>query len=357
MPLGGKGPTVIAVVVSETIISGLCLGSRCYIRASKTGIGSDDAVLVSSWCFMVVFAIFYTVSSQYGFGQLVADLEASDIKMATLLGMCGQSSVAIAMGLSKTGVALFLARIANVKWQKRVLWGWIIAAMFLSVFLAVAVFAQCYPTQALWDANFKIQACPINLTHLAFVLCSYTAAMDFFLALCPYYVLKDLNMNRKEKWTIIVSLSLGVIAGAFGIARTAGLGVLASTSEYLYATADSVMFTSTELFLTLFCVSLPVFRPLFKRLASTHSSGRTYFSDPTARSRAGNFSQVKGANRLRSKNDEVYPMENVGGRVTRAETSEDEGFRSSWRDNGSDKSILADEAGIVRKQEYTVTYE
>jgi hypothetical protein len=35
--------------------------------------------------------------------------------------------------------------------------------------------------------------------------------MDFFLALCPYYALKDLNMKRKEKWTIIISLSLGIL--------------------------------------------------------------------------------------------------------------------------------------------------
>lgn len=43
--------------------------------------------------------------------------------------------------------------------------------MFLSIFLAIAVFAQCYPAQSLWDSDVKTQACPISLTTLAFVMC------------------------------------------------------------------------------------------------------------------------------------------------------------------------------------------
>ncbi|KAK6196929.1 hypothetical protein LQW54_011013 [Pestalotiopsis sp. IQ-011] len=35
--------------------------------------------------------------------------------------------------------------------------------------------------------------------------------MDFFLALCSHYALKDLNMKPREKWTIIISLSLGIL--------------------------------------------------------------------------------------------------------------------------------------------------
>lgn len=27
--------------------------------------------------------------------------------------------------------------------------------------------------------------------------------MDFFLALCPYYLLKDLGMKLRDKWTIV----------------------------------------------------------------------------------------------------------------------------------------------------------
>lgn len=102
--------------------------------------------------------------------------------------------------------------------------------MSLSILLAVSCFAQCYPVQGLWDAQVPIEACPLNLTKIAFTMCcklyvrltyvysvnlatmvAFSAAMDFFLALCPYYALKDLNMKPREKWTIIISLSLGIL--------------------------------------------------------------------------------------------------------------------------------------------------
>ncbi|KAI0128641.1 hypothetical protein BJ170DRAFT_693472 [Xylariales sp. AK1849] len=361
MPLGGKGPTTIIVLVVETVIAGLCVGGRYYTRRIlKNAAGIDDVALIASWIFMLAFTIAFTISSIYGFGQHVSDLGKEDIKNATLVELCGQFMVAIAMGLSKTGVALFLMRIINTKWQKFILWGWIITIMFLSVFLAVSCFAQCYPVQSLWDTDVKVQYCALNLTNIAFVMCSFSAAMDFFLALCPYYVLKDLNMKPKEKWTIIVSLSLGVFAGVLGIVRTSGLSVLAQTSDYLYATADSVMYTSSELTLTLICVSLPIFRPLIKRLASSDlSSNRTYAKQSTgADADVGTSSRFRSSkNRSKSRPDLEYAMGNVtiaGAGNTKA--GDEDGLDTIWKDNDSDRSILPKGQGITRKQEFAVSY-
>ncbi|ETS75573.1 hypothetical protein PFICI_12517 [Pestalotiopsis fici W106-1] len=368
MALGGKGPTVIVILALETAVAGLCVGGRYYTRrVLKAGGGDDDVVLIASWVFMLVFAILFIISSLYGFGQHNTDLDKDDIKLATLYELCGQSAIAIAMGLSKCGVALFLSRIANVKWQKWVLWGWMFTIMFLSIFLAISVFAQCYPTQSLWDANVKSQGCSINLTILAFVMCSFSAAMDFFLAFCPYYILKDLNMNPKERWTIIISLSLGAIAGIFGIVRTAGLSAISNTADYLRnstdATADSVMFSSTELALTLICVSLPVFRPLFKRLASTRSSKRSPLDGHSHQGSSrglGTVSRVWKASNGRSKSREnEYGMQSIAeaGVGGVADQSDEEGNESAWKDSASDRSILAEKQGISRKQEFSVSYE
>lgn len=40
---------------------------------------------------------------------------------------------------------------------------------------------------------------------------AWSAAMDFFLAIFPWFVLWGLNMKKKEKITICCSLSLGVL--------------------------------------------------------------------------------------------------------------------------------------------------
>ncbi|KAH8649225.1 hypothetical protein BX600DRAFT_529756 [Xylariales sp. PMI_506] len=362
MPLGGKGPTTVAVLWVETVISALCVGGRFYTRQfRKNSAGIDDYALISSWALMFIFSVFFTISAIAGFGQHVSDIGAQDIQEATFYELCGQFAVALAMGLSKTGVALFLLRIITKFWQKIVLWGWIGIMMFLSVLLAITCFTQCYPVQSLWDANIESIACPLDLTYVAYVMCSFSAAMDFFLAFCPYYVLKDLNMKQKEKWTIIVSLSLGVFAGIFGIIRTAGLGVLAETADYLYATADSVMFTSSELTLTFICVSLPVFRPLIQALASTESRKGTYYKHSTGGDLGdrANFSRMASKNRTGARPDEEHAMGTLTtATVVKENSADDDGMRSAWVDDNSDRSILEQEhGGIKRKQEFTVSYE
>lgn len=103
--------------------------------------------------------------------------------------------------------------------------------MAWSLLLAISCFAQCAPVEAIWDARITNKTCPINLTNMAFIMCceyfcpedrcsilthaleflAWSAAMDFFLAAFPWVVLWKLNMPKKEKITICVSLSLGVV--------------------------------------------------------------------------------------------------------------------------------------------------
>lgn len=97
--------------------------------------------------------------------------------------------------------------------------------------MAITVYAQCYPVQSLWDTDVAVEACPISLTEIATVACgkftsprrrthcrcqlivllAWSAAMDFFLAFFPWYVIWGLNMKTKDKITICVSLSLGIM--------------------------------------------------------------------------------------------------------------------------------------------------
>jgi hypothetical protein len=123
------------------------------------------------------------------------------------------------------------------------------------------------------------------------------------------------------------------------------------------------MFSSTELALTLICVSLPVFRPLFKRLASTRSSKRSPFDNPSNHGSSrglGTVSRVwKGSNHRSKSRENEYGMQSIAEArgPGNGDQSDEEGNDSAWKDSASDKSILAEEQGISRKQEFSVSYE
>ncbi|KAK2608331.1 hypothetical protein N8I77_006949 [Diaporthe amygdali] len=205
--------------------------------------------------------------------------------------------------------------------------------------------------------------------------------MDFFLAIFPWFVLWELNMKRREKITVCLSLSLGVFAGVCGVIRTTGLGVLANSADYLYATADSVMYTSSELMVTVICISVPTLRPLWQKALKMQSSAYQYGTgDHFDGSRYGRGTSKKQT--LRSFDDgpdgTSFGMENLGttngvkGKGTMNVTTNVTAFSSAplgakntdhSSDNDSDKEILGDDQqyqaygdGIRRTRQITITY-
>lgn len=76
-----------------------------------------------------------------------------------------------------------------------------------------------------------------------------------------------LNMKRKEKITIACGLSLGVFAGACSIIRTIELQSLSSMENYVYDTSSMLLWSSSEVCLTIVCACIPVLRPLYVRIA------------------------------------------------------------------------------------------
>lgn len=122
------------------------------------------------------------------------------------------------------------------------------------------------------------------------------------------------------------------------------------------ATADSVMWTSTELCITIVCVSIPSLRPLWQRFTGGSSTDQYY---------GNGQSQGRYASKLHTNPDnsehqqEVgasdYPLENM--RNVKIDGGREGPLRTSWHeDDQSDKSILGKSDGIVRKQEISVEY-
>ncbi|KAL9096251.1 MAG: hypothetical protein Q9165_001774 [Trypethelium subeluteriae] len=122
---------------------------------------------------------------------------------------------------------------------------------------------------------------------------------------------------------------------------------LSLTSDYLYQTSPSVMWTSSEMTLTVICVSVPALRPLWKGL-STHgfssSGGYQQYHDGSGRN------DVPIEFRDLSASDKQHGYE---ASAARSPTKRD--------DNDSDTCILENGnghlGGIHRKQDIELIYE
>ncbi|OTB02628.1 hypothetical protein M426DRAFT_322547 [Hypoxylon sp. CI-4A] len=355
MPLGGKGPTVIGVLSMETFLILFFVGLRFFTRKTmKGGVGSDDYVLMVTWAVHFVAVIAMVRSAQFGFGQYTEFLTEEDIRMATFWELVGQTVISVAMGTSKLAVGMFLMRIVIVPWQRWLLWFWNFIIMFFSTLETVCVFTQCFPVESLWDTRVAKETCPMNLTTVAFIFCSLSFILDFFLAAFPWYVLKDLNMPQREKTTICLSLSVGVFAGICGIVRTTTLTQLSHSAEYLQDTADSFMWTSSELTTTVVCVSVPILRPLWGRFLGTNVSNQYYKHSEGS----NNLVTIGRMGRSKPRMDTELGLVTIGQVDVNDNHNTTIGANRPHSNSDSDKSILhGDHGGIKKTQEFTVQYE
>jgi hypothetical protein len=124
--------------------------------------------------------------------------------------------------------------------------------------------------------------------------------MDFVLAILPWPVVMGLNMKRKEKITIACGLSLGVFAGACSIVRTVELRTLSSRENYVYDTSPMLLWSSSEICLTIICACIPVLRPLYVRIvygsrgdSSNASGGPSYPLDDYSHGKRESMSRIK----------------------------------------------------------------
>lgn len=65
---------------------------------------------------MAVFGILTTISATHGMGQHFEDLELYQFSDAMLYLLCAQFVVALAIGMAKVVVAVFLLRIVTANW-------------------------------------------------------------------------------------------------------------------------------------------------------------------------------------------------------------------------------------------------
>lgn len=189
---------------------------------------------------------------------------------------------------------------------------------------------------------------------------------DLFFAVFPWIFMWKLNMNQREKLVILSSMSLGLIAAAFGIKRATEIPNL-MTDNYLKDSVGIIVWSAAEMAVTMICIGIPVCRPLYKdyidRLTSRNTSKYKDISGNGVGAmplRTIGGSEIPGSESqaaLDSKRRAAVPRE------LRPDTRQ-----SSYRTgNQSDEDILGegvkvahgdqflDGNGIVVTEEYTVT--
>ncbi|KAH7013999.1 hypothetical protein B0J12DRAFT_714789 [Macrophomina phaseolina] len=269
--LGGLGPTIIGIMLFQSLLSMAFVFSRLYtkLRISRS-IGLDDHMATISGVMLLCYSAVCSHAATKGYGQHTADLGIKQAALAAKITIIGQTFCRfddLPFPFSAC-VAFFLLRIVISFWYKVVLWLCIFSAAVLCVLCALFDFIRCKPIKHVWDPTVP-GYCWMGteaFTRLSIGVGVTSVICDFVLALLPWAIIWDLQMKRKEKKLIGISFSLGVFAGAAGIIRAIALKRLSGRADYTYESVSPILWSSTELCITICTACIPVLRPLWNKV-------------------------------------------------------------------------------------------
>ncbi|TEY35930.1 hypothetical protein BOTCAL_0574g00050 [Botryotinia calthae] len=354
--LSAFGPIIILVMWIETFAAAIFVGLRMYTRYYIVqATGYDDWLLVASLILFVAYTSFCTAAATQGLGSHFADITPAQFVMSNKMEIAGQTCNIIVIATSKSAVAVFLLRLVVFPWHKVFLRVCIASTVIVCVSCATLDFFQRTPVAAVFDPSLP-HTVNFSFTLNTIVSASYTAMIDFTLALFPWYFLAPVQLKKKERLTISFGLTLGVFAGICGIVRAIELGSLASRTDYTYKTVRLILWSSSELLVAIVCTCIPVLRPLYKRLrGQTKSSDEG--SGPYPNKRGGDLGGGYAFSSLRRDEFSANERGRVGGR-SNYNTQVDSERSERGMDNGSDESILREawRLGIKETVEVNVSY-
>ncbi|KAH9872209.1 hypothetical protein IAQ61_005044 [Plenodomus lingam] len=253
----------------QVLFASVFIALRLYTRHHVIrNMGWDDILMIVNLATFIGYVACISVGITYGVGRRTVDIVRMDLDYSRAMKWeaIGQGICIMGIAASKGSVAFFLLRIVAKPWHIVILWFCILSTTALCIITTALLFVQCRPTAFLWDQSIEGGYCWLNFTQVGLTMGSWSAAMDFALALLPWHIVMGLNMKRKEKITIACGLSLGIFAGTCSIVRTIELQSLSSVEDYVYDTSTMLLWSSSEVCLTIVCACIPVLRPLYVRM-------------------------------------------------------------------------------------------
>ncbi|KAH8650882.1 hypothetical protein BGZ60DRAFT_436753 [Tricladium varicosporioides] len=328
------------IVMVTTSLAFIVLRLVCKGRYGRK-YGWDDYILAFSWVCLLIYSSLTITSCKYGIGGHIYDVSPGKLKIGVKLLYIGEFFAIIAVAISKTSFAVTLLRLATKHWHMYMIWFIIISLNLVMWFCGLFQFIQCSPVEKLWDLTAP-GTCwdPHIQINYAIFAGSYSAVMDFLLALFPWLLIWKLQMKTAEKVGVGIAMSLGVLAGITAIVKTSYIIDIGRWTDFTYSSTNLLIWAASETAVTIIAASIPFLRLVVKEVS--HKS-----KNPTS---SGFRLESMGTNKSRHR-----------GAATRTNRCVVVAMAAGRCDGGSEKSILGDTGDknktILQTNEIAISYQ
>ncbi|RAL62929.1 hypothetical protein DID88_004770 [Monilinia fructigena] len=307
-----RGSQIQGVVILFVVLTTVSVSLRSYCRAFVTkSFGWDDISIVLSWVFFMFFSAFALMSVTYGSGRHIWDLPPENVPIGLKYWWLCEPFYVISNMFLKLSIAVFLLRLSSIRLHRYIILGTLVMCEIGGVFYFLVFIFQCQPSNYFWtkytggtgkciDANVPVDA--------GYAYSAITCATDWILSLIPIWVVWNLQMTPRDKISVAIILSLGAVASTATIVRIPYLHDLSNIEDFLFATVDVAIWSTTETGIGITACSVATLRPLFRsffarsKLFGSSSKGPSGFSNNW-----GGYPDSKGGGYIKQKSLNTYP--------------------------------------------------
>ncbi|KAL2815122.1 hypothetical protein BJX63DRAFT_390491 [Aspergillus granulosus] len=261
-----------------TIVMALRAYSQAFVLRK---LSADDVVMLGAYIIQGVASALCTVSTFYGLGTSVAELDYHQIVNVLKYAMISMPFGVIAPLLGRISFILFLLAsvITPHDYRRRLLWGLIVLQTIINIIPCILQFTQCDPVEALWNPLQLMTRCQgaIVVLRFGYFQGAFNALTDLILILIGLAVIVSLKMSRSNKIVLCVILSLSSLAMIAAILKTVQLRVM-NSFNFSHAMGLWAIWFLTEGTVVIITASVPRLRAIIVLGRKGNSSYTPYIS-------------------------------------------------------------------------------
>lgn len=268
-PIQPEGLARILMVVAITFLclTTLVVGLRTWVRswALRHGRlwGIDDSLAVLGYIPFVFCCSFAIYSAHYGVGSPDSKLNPFLMIRAAEYVFYWQLNYAISAPLVKASIGVAVMRLTQERRYRYLLWAVMLIPAATTFAGTIMLVSLCHPVAAQWNPALGTCGSRDIISIVSYSFTVVAIITDLCCAIIPYFIIRNLQMPRRSKISLVMILGLGVFASVGAIVRAPYLSAYAADGDQLYQYANILIWSFVENGIGIIAGSLPPLRKLF----------------------------------------------------------------------------------------------
>lgn len=239
---------------------------------------TDDWFAIGAWLALLGSTITTNMAIDLGYGKHVWQIPFRNLNDMFLIGQITVTLAICSQAWSKTSFAISLLMIHDgIHGKTRVfIWFAIVSMNMLFGVSAMLFWVGCTPLEKAWHPFMRGTCWSPNVVITYGIFASaYSGVMDLVLAIIPWKIIMNLQMQTREKIGVALAMSMGVFAAASAFIKCSSLPELGGR-DFPHDGVTLVIWGNAEAAVTIMAASVPMLRALVRTVRP--SRRRNYYS-------------------------------------------------------------------------------